>query len=109
MANEKKPFKKLTWRLAAIARCRQCSLSAANSKSCTVTGCALYPFRIGKPPKKDVNALDLLVFDDDPSSVIFRVRKNKDGEEDVVATNKEYSPIFEDDEDDDLDDGDSEE
>lgn len=104
-----KSFKKLTWRLAAIARCRQCSLSAANSKNCTVKGCALYPFRTGKPPKKDVNALDLLVFDDDPSSVIFRVRKNKDGEEDVVATNKEYSPIFEDDEDDDLDDRDSEE
>ncbi len=108
MADEKKPFKKLTWRLAAIARCRQCSLSAANSKSCTITTCALYPFRTGKPPKKDVNALDLLVFDDDPSSVIFRVRKNKDGEEDVIATNKEYSPIFEDDEDD-LNDEDSEE
>jgi len=108
MVDEKKPFKKLTWRLAAIARCRQCSLSAANSKSCTITTCALYPFRTGKPPKKDVNALDLLVFDDDPSSVIFRVRKIKDGEEDVVATNKEYSPIFEDDEDD-LNDEDSEE
>jgi len=108
MANEKKPFKKLTWRLAAIARCRQCSLSAANSKSCTVIGCALYPFRTGKPPKKDVNALDLLVFGDDPSSVIFKVRKNKDGEENIVATNKEYSPVFEDDELDE-DDEDSEE
>lgn len=108
MADEKKPFKKLTWRLAAIARCRQCSLSAANSKNCSVKGCALYPFRTGKPPKKDINALDLLVFDNDPSSVIFRVRKNKEGEDDVVATNKEYPAYIEDDELDE-DDEDSEE
>lgn len=108
MADEKKSFKKLTWRLAAIARCRQCSLSAAESKKCTITGCALYPFRTGKPPKKDVNALDLLVFEDDPSSVIFRVRKNKDDEDDVVTTNKEYSAYIEDDELDE-DDEDSEE
>ena len=106
---QEQPFKKLTWKLAVIAKCRTCALSAQEVRKCTVTDCPLWGFRLGKQPDPPINALSLTVFRDDPNSVIFRVRKNKDGEEDVVATNKEYSPIFEDDEDDDLDDGDFEE
>lgn len=96
---ETKPFKKLTRRLAIIAKCRQCSVTSKLVKECTCTECALYPFRLGKSPKNDVNALDLTVFLDDPSSVIFRVRQKEDGTEETLPVEKEYS-AFPDDEDD---------
>lgn len=105
MADEKKPFKKLTWKLAVIGKCRQCCCGSTKSvRECSSKTCALWPFRLGKSPKNDVNALDLLVFSDDPNSVIFRVRKNKDGEDDVVATNKEYPAYIEDDDEEDVED-----
>jgi len=99
MADEKKPFRKLTWRLAAIARCRQCALTPSNSKNCTIKGCALWHFRTGKPPAEDINALDLLIYDSDPTSVIFRARKPKDENDDgVSAVRTEYPAYIEDDE-----------
>lgn len=105
MADEKKPFKKLTWKLAVIAKCRQCAITSAEVKRCNITTCALWPFRLGKSPKPDVNALDLLVFNDNPKSVIFRIRKGKDGEEDdVIVTRKEYSAYIEDDDEEDAED-----
>lgn len=94
---ETKPFKKLTRRLAIIAKCRQCSITSKLVKECTCTECALYPFRMGKSPKTDVNALDLLVFQDDPKSVIFRVRKKEDGTEETFESEEEY-PINEEEE-----------
>lgn len=99
MTDEKKPFKKLTWKLAVLAKCRQCAITSAEVKRCVSKDCALWPFRLGKSPKNDVNALDLLVFSDDPNSVIFRVRKGKGGddEDDVVMTTKEYPAYIEDD------------
>lgn len=102
---QNKPFRKLTWRLAAIARCRQCSLSAAESRKCTAEGCALWPFRTGKPPAEDVNALDLLIFSDDPTSVIFRARKPKDENDDgISAVRTEYPAYIEDDDEEDIED-----
>ena len=94
---QEQPFKKLTWKLAVIAKCRTCALSAQEVRKCTVTDCPLWGFRLGKQPDPPINALLLTVFRDDPSSVIFRVRKNKDGEDNVVTTNKEYSAYIEDD------------
>lgn len=96
---ETKPFKKLTYRTAIIAKCRQCSITTKEVKKCLDTDCALYPFRLGKQPKEPVNALDLLVFPEDKSTVIFRVRKKKDGTEDIVPTKKEYSMFMDEDED----------
>lgn len=97
---ETKPFKKLTRRLAIIAKCRQCSVTSKLVKECTCTECALYPFRLGKSPKPDVNALDLTVFIDDPSSVIFRVRQKDDGTEETFSTEEEYSAFMDDDDED---------
>ena len=110
MADDKKPFKKLTWKLAVLAKCRQCAITPHEVKRCTCKDCALWHFRLGKSPKDDVNALDLRVFSDDENSVIFRVRKGKDGdtEDDVIVTRKEYPAYIEDDELDE-DDEDSEE
>ena len=79
---ETKPFKKLTRKLAIIAKCRQCAITYGEVKNCTCTGCALYPFRLGNTPNPSVNALDLTVFVDDPSSAIFKVRQNKNNTED---------------------------
>ena len=99
MANEKKPFKKLTWKTAVIAKCRTCALTPQEVRKCTVTDCPLWGFRLGKQPDPPINALSLTVFRDDPSSVIFRVRKGKDGddEDDIVVTRKEYPAYIEDD------------
>lgn len=97
---ETKPFKKLTRRLAIIAKCRQCSVTSKLVKECICTECALYPFRLGKSPKPDVNALDLTVFIDDPSSVIFRVRQKDDGTEETFPTEEEYSAFMDDDDED---------
>lgn len=97
---ETKPSKKLTRRLAIIAKCRQCSVTSKIVKECTCTECALYPFRLGKSPKPDVNALDLTVFIDDPSSVIFRVRQKDDGTEETFPTEEEYSAFMDDDDED---------
>lgn len=96
--NSQKSFKKLTWKLAVIAKCRTCALTSQEVRKCSVTDCPLWGFRLGKQPDPPINALSLTVFRDDPSSVIFRVRKNKDGEDDVVPTNKEYPAYIEDDE-----------
>jgi hypothetical protein len=53
---------------------------------------------MGKQPKSPINCLTLTVFNDDPSSVIFRVRKPKDENDDGVAVvNKEYDAYIEDD------------
>lgn len=92
-------FKKLTWRLAVIAKCRQCCAGQPSEvKKCTCTDCALWGFRMGKAPKQNINALDLRVFIDDPDSVIFRVRKPKNENDDGVAVvNKEYDAYIEDD------------
>lgn len=97
---ETKPFKKLTRRLVIIAKCRQCSVTSKLVKECACTECALYPFRLGKSPKPDVNALDLTVFIDDPSSVIFRVRQKDDGTEETFPTEEEYSAFMDDDDED---------
>lgn len=106
-----KPFKKLTWKLAVLAKCRQCAITPHEVTKCPCKDCALWHFRLGKSPKEDVNALDLTVFSDDENSVIFRVRKRKDGddEDDVIVTRKEYPAYIEDDGLNDLDDEDSEE
>lgn len=98
MTNEKKPFKKLTWKLAVLAKCRQCAITSHEVKKCPCTDCALWHFRLGKSPKDDINALDLRIFKDDENSIIFRVRKGKDGaEDDVIVTRKEYPAYIEDD------------
>lgn len=99
---ETKPFKKLTYRLAVKAHCLQCCCgSPSEVKKCRVTTCALYPFRLGKPPKEPVNALDLLIFPDDPKSTIYSVRK-KDAEEDEPhMRTTEYSMFMEDENDED--------
>ncbi len=98
---ENKPFKKLTYRLAVKAHCLQCCCgSPSEVKKCKVTSCALYPFRLGKPPKEPVNALDLLIFQDDPESTIFSVRK-KDTEEDEPHMRTTDYPAFIEDEDED--------
>ena len=60
-----KPFKKLTWKLAVLAKCRQCAITSHEVKKCPCKDCALWHFRLGKSPKDDVNALDLRVFSDD--------------------------------------------
>ena len=113
MADENKPFRKLTYRLAIRAKCMQCSCGSPKEiKECPVKTCALYPFRLGKQPAKPVNCLDILVFDDDKSSVIFRARKSKDENDDGVSVVKtEYSAYIEDDDldEDDEDDEDFEE
>lgn len=94
------PFRKLTYRLAIRAKCMQCSCGSPKEiKECPVKTCALYPFRLGKQPAEPVNCLDILVFDDDPTSVIFRARKPKDENDDgVSALRKEYPAYIEDDE-----------
>lgn len=104
------PFRKLTYRLAIRAKCMQCSCGSPKEiKECPVKSCALYPFRLGKQPSNPVNCLDILVFDDDPTSVVFRARKPKDENDDgVSAVRKEYPAYIEDD-DLDEDDEDSEE
>lgn len=102
--NKQEPFKKLTWKLAVIAKCRTCALTTQEVRKCTITSCPLWGFRLGKQPDPPINALSLTVFRDDPNSVIFRVRKNKDGEDDVVATNKEYPAYIEDDDEEDAED-----
>ena len=103
MADEKKPFKKLTWKTAVIAKCRTCALTPQEVRKCTVTDCPLWGFRLGKQPDPPINALSLTVFKDDPNSVIFRVRKGKgeDDEDDVVMTTKEYPAYIEDDDEED--------
>ena len=95
---ETKPFKKLTYRLAVKAKCLQCCCgSPSEVKKCTATDCALHPFKLGKPPKKEVNALDLLIFSDDPKSTIYSVRK-KDAEDDEPHMRTTDYPAYEDDE-----------
>lgn len=100
MADEKKPFRKLTWKLAVIAKCRCCCCGSTKAvRECASKTCPLWPFRMGKAPKEDVNALELLVFDDDPTSVIFRARKPKDENDDgISAVRTEYAAYIEDDE-----------
>ena len=39
---QEQPFKKLTWKLAVIAKCRTCALSAQEVRKCTVTDCPLW-------------------------------------------------------------------
>ena len=104
---ENKPFRKLTYRLAIRSKCMQCSCGSPKEiKNCPVKTCALYPFRLGKQPSEPVNCLDILVFDDDESSVIFRARKPKDENDDGVSVSRtEYSAYIEDDE---FEDGDDE-
>ena len=93
--NIKKPFKKLTYRLAVIAKCRVCCCGSIKEvKLCPSKECPLWSFRLGKPPKEPVNALDLLVFEDDPNSKIFRIRKGSTEDDDPVVIDKEYSDIF---------------
>lgn len=103
MADEKKPFKKLTWKLAVIAKCRQCCCGSTKAvRECGSKTCALWPFRMGKAPKEDVNALELLVFDDCPTSVIFRARKPKDENDDGISVVRtEYAAYIEDDDEED--------
>lgn len=100
------PFKKLTWKLAVIAKCRTCALSAQEVRKCTVTDCPLWGFRLGKQPNPPINALSLTIYRDDPESVIFRVRKGKDSvdEDDVVVARKEYPAYIEDDDEEDIED-----
>ena len=96
---ETKPFKKLTYRLAVKAHCLQCCCgSPSEVKKCRVTTCALYPFRLGKPPKEPVNALNLLIFPDDPKSTIYSVRKKDEEDDEPHMRTTEY-PAYEDDED----------
>lgn len=106
MANEKKPFRKLTYRLAIRAKCMQCSCGSPKEvKECPVKTCALYPFRLGKQPAEPVNCLDILVFDDCPTSVIFRARKLKDENDDgISAVRTEYPAYIEDDDEEDIED-----
>jgi len=103
MADDKKPFRKLTYRLAIRAKCMQCSVGSPKEvKECPVKTCALYPFRLGKQPAEPVNALELLVFDDVPTSVIFRARKPKDENDDGISTVRtEYAAYIEDDDEED--------
>ena len=78
---EAKPFKKLTYRLAVRAKCLQCCCgSYLEVKNCTSAKCALYSFRLGKSPKEKVNALDLLIFPEDPESTIYSIRKKDTNE-----------------------------
>jgi len=103
MADEKKPFRKLTYKLAIRAKCMQCSCGSPKEiKECSVKTCALYPFRLGKQPAEPVNCLDILVFDDDPTSVIFKARKPKNENDDgVSAVRTEYLAYIEDDDEED--------
>ena len=97
---ETKPFKKLTYRLAVKAKCLQCCCGSPKEvKNCPCTDCALYPFRLGKPPKKEVNALDLLILPKDPKSTIYSVRKKDEEEDEPHMRTTEYSMFIEDDED----------
>lgn len=79
-----KPFKKLTAMKAIRAKCLQCACGQTSEiKECTVTTCALYPFRMGHAPKPPVNALDITVFRDGTGQ-IFSIRdKDEDEEENV--------------------------
>lgn len=98
---ETKPFKKLTYKLAVRAHCLQCCCgSPSEVKNCNITSCALHPFRLGKPPKKPVNALDLLIFPNDPSSTIYSVRKKDNENDEPHISTKEYSLLIEDEDDD---------
>ena len=98
--SETKPFKKLTYRLAVKAKCLQCCCGSLKEvKNCPCTDCALYPFRLGKPPKKEVNALDLLIFPEDPKSTIYSVRKKDEEEDEPHMRTTEYSMFIEYDED----------
>lgn len=77
----KKPFKKLTYKLAVRGKCLQCCCgSPLEVKNCQTTTCALYPFRLGKSPREPTNALDLLIFPEDSNSTIYSVRKKEDEE-----------------------------
>ena len=68
-----------------------------------------YPFRLGKQPAESIHCLDILVFDDDPTSVIFRARKPKDDNDDgVSAVRTEYPAYIEDDDEEDDDETDEE-
>lgn len=102
MANTdtKKPFKKLTYRLAIIAKCRTCCCGSVKEvKLCSAKSCPLWYFRMGKQPKEPVNALDLTVFEDDPNSKIFRIRRGSSEDDDPVTVDKEYSSFFDDEDD----------
>lgn len=71
-----KPFKKLTAMKAIRAKCLQCACGQTSEiKECTVTTCALYPFRMGHAPKPAVNALDLKIFSDGTGQ-IYSIREN---------------------------------
>ena len=61
---------------------------------------------MGKQPDPPINALSLTIYRDDPESVIFRVRKGKDGadEDDVVVARTEYPAYIEDDDEEDVED-----
>lgn len=89
---ENKPFKKLTYRLAVRAKCLQCCCgSYLEVKNCTSIKCALYPFRLGKPPKEPVNCLDYLIFPEDPESTIYSIRKKDidETEDDIFIEDNE--------------------
>ena len=95
---EEKPFKKLTYKLAVIAKCRQCCCGSIKAvKECSCTDCALHSYRLGKPPKSPINALELTIFTDDPNSKIFRLKKGASEDDDPIS-DKEYSDYIEDDE-----------
>ena len=92
---KKDQFKKLTFRLAILGKCKQCCCGSTKAiKECSAKDCALWHFRLGKSPKSPVNALDLLVFSDDPDSKVFRMRRGSGEDDDPVLTDKEYSAFF---------------
>ena len=89
---QNKPFKKLTFKNAIRAKCLQCTCgSPSEVKTCPCTDCALWGFRFGKAPKPDINALDLLIFPEDPESTIFSVRRKDTEEDEPRIRTKEYS------------------
>ena len=90
-----KSFKKLTYKLAVRAKCLQCCCGSPSLvKSCSVTTCALYPFRLGKSPKESVNALNLLIFPEDPDSTIFSVRTKDNEDDEPSIRTTEYSAFI---------------
>lgn len=98
---QKKPFKKLTYKLAVRGHCLQCCCgSPAEVKKCNITSCILHPFRLGKPPKEPVNCLDYLIFPEDPKSTIYSVRKKDEEDDEPHMRTTEYSMFIEDDDED---------
>lgn len=98
---QKKPFKKLTYKLAVRGHCLQCCAGSPKAvKDCNITSCILHPFRLGKPPKEPVNCLDYLIFPEDPKSTIFSVRKKDTEEDEPHMRTTDYPAFIEDDDED---------